>query len=205
VLDLAAGTGKLTARLVGRAGDVVAVEPLEGMRRRLTPAAPSALLLAGTAEAIPLRDGAVDVVTVGQAFHWFRAEEALAELHRVLRPGGGLALVWNKRDDRVPWVAELNAILDRHERDTPRFAKHLWADAFSPSAPFTPLELEEFAYSQPLHADGLVDRVVSISFIAALHPEERHAVVQQVRALIAGFEEPFELPHRTQLYTCRRR
>ena len=98
VLDLAAGTGKLTRQLVPLGARIVAVEPIDAMRAELERAVPAVEALAGTAEAIPLPDGSVDAVTCAQAFHWFRADEAVREIRRVLRPGGGLALLWNGRD-----------------------------------------------------------------------------------------------------------
>jgi len=102
VLDLAAGTGKLTRQLLTLGADVVAVEPGDEMRGVLVRVVSEAETLAGSAEAIPLPDAAVDAVTVGQAFHWFRTEEALGEIHRVLRPGGALALLWNEWDHQDP-------------------------------------------------------------------------------------------------------
>jgi SAM-dependent methyltransferase len=112
VVDLAAGTGKLTRMLVPTGATMVAVEPVEGMRRQLLKAVPEAIPVAATAEAMPLADASVDAVTVATAFHWFRGEDALAEIHRVLRPGGRLGLVVNSRDRSVEWVAGLSAILD---------------------------------------------------------------------------------------------
>ena len=119
VLDLAAGTGKLTALLVVTGSEVVAVEPVAEMRAVLEAALPGVRALPGTAEAIPLGSGTVDAVTVGQAFHWFRGDEALREIHRVLRPGGGLGLLWNDRDTSVPWVARLSELMEPHRRDAP--------------------------------------------------------------------------------------
>lgn len=113
VLDLGAGTGKLTRQLVALATDVVAVEPGDAMRAVLERVVPEARALAGSAERIPLPDASIDVVTVGQAFHWFRADEALAEMHRVLRPGGGYALLWNRWDDDDPLLHELNDLIER--------------------------------------------------------------------------------------------
>ncbi|TMM16368.1 MAG: endonuclease III, partial [Actinobacteria bacterium] len=116
VADLAAGTGKLTRLLAPTGADVIAVEPIAEMRAKIE----GARVLDGAAEAIPLADASVDAVTVAQAFHWFRAGEALVEIHRVLRPGGGLALVWNVRDERDPIHAAVSEILAPLERDTPR-------------------------------------------------------------------------------------
>ncbi len=104
VLDLAAGTGKLTVDLVARGARVVAVEPVVAMRERLLRDVAGIEVRDGTAEALPLEDASVDLVTVAQAFHWFDAPAALAEIRRVLRPGGGLALIWNVRDETVGWV-----------------------------------------------------------------------------------------------------
>jgi ubiquinone/menaquinone biosynthesis C-methylase UbiE len=110
-IDLAAGTGKLTEVLVAAGADVVAVEPLANMRAELERDLPSVRVLDGSAERIPLPDGSADAVLVGQAFHWFDGPAALAEIARVLVPGGVLGLVWNMRDDAVPWVAELTTVL----------------------------------------------------------------------------------------------
>ncbi|MCU1502912.1 MAG: methyltransferase, partial [Ilumatobacteraceae bacterium] len=115
VLDLAAGTGKLTRALVDRGCEVVAVEPLANMRAQLADVLPAVALLDGTAEAIPLPDASIDSVFVGQAFHWFDQPAALAEIHRVLRPGGGLGLIWNDEDrsQHEEWVALVSAV--KHE------------------------------------------------------------------------------------------
>ncbi len=102
MLDLAAGTGKLTRQLVALGANVIAVEPDAGMRATFARVVPGVEMLAGSAEAIPLADASVDAVFVGQAFHWFRAEAALAEMHRVLRPGGGFGLLWNTWHDDDP-------------------------------------------------------------------------------------------------------
>jgi len=111
VLDLAAGTGKLTRTIIAAGGNVTAVEPLDGMRAQLQAAYPDVPVHAGTAEQIPLDDESVDAVLVGQAFHWFDAGAALDEIARVLRPGGVLGLLWNIRDDSIGWVAELTGTL----------------------------------------------------------------------------------------------
>src|SRR6201994_3924951 len=112
VLDLGAGTGKLTRELAGRGLDVVAVEPLAGMRDELSRVLPGTPVLDGSAEHIPLPDGSVDAVLAAQAWHWVTPERAAPEVARVLVPGGTLGLVWNERDDAEPWVTELNRIVD---------------------------------------------------------------------------------------------
>ena len=119
VVDLAAGTGKFTRLLGPFAQRLVALEPLEGMWRHLHEGSPAVPVVASVAERIPLRNQSVDAVTVAQAFHWFRAEEALNEIRRVLRPGGRLGLVWNRRDESVAWVAALGRLLDATSRARP--------------------------------------------------------------------------------------
>ena len=205
VVDLAAGTGKFTRALLPFARRLVAFEPLEGMWRHLHAASPALPVAAATAERIPLRNQSVDAVTVAQAFHWFRAEEALAEIRRILRPGGRLGLVWNRRDQSVPWVAELGRLLDRYERDTPRFAKRLWSRAFDSNAPFTPLEERTFHYEQELDVAGLQDRVVSVSFVAALPGAEKVKVLDAVAQIASGLGERFALPYVTEVFCCSRR
>jgi ubiquinone/menaquinone biosynthesis C-methylase UbiE len=195
VLDLAAGTGKLTRPLVAAGLRVVAVEPVPEMRAALPGA------LEGTAEAIPLGDGSVDAVTVGQAFHWFDGDAALAEIARVLRPGGLLALVWNKRVDTDPLNRAIEELVAPYRGDTPGH-RGPWRAAFERTSAFTPLEEAGFEHPVVQDADSLEARVGSISFIAALDPAERAGVLERARA-IAGDGE-VTIPYRTEVLTCRR-
>ena len=205
VLDLAAGTGKLTALLVGTGADLIAVEPVAEMRAMLEAALPGVPALPGTAEAIPLESGSVDAVTVGQAFHWFRGDEALREIHRVLRPGGGLGLVWNVRDTSVPWVARLSELMEPHRGDAPAYRSGAWREAFERTALFGGLGHAEFGHVHRLPPEGVVARVASVSFIAALPVAERETVLAEVRDLLAtdpdtrGRDE-LELPYRTDVF-----
>jgi SAM-dependent methyltransferase len=194
VLDLAAGTGKLTRPLAAAGARVVAVEPIAEMRAAL-PADVRAL--AGTAEAIPLADAAVDAVTVGQAFHWFDGDAALAEIARVLRPGGVLALFWNRREESDPVNAAIEALVAPYRGDVPTHRGGAWRAAFERTPLFGPLEEREFRSEQELDADGLEARVGSISFIAALEPAERADVVRRARELAAG--GPVRVPYRTEV------
>jgi ubiquinone/menaquinone biosynthesis C-methylase UbiE len=195
VLDLAAGTGKLTRPLMAAGLRVVAVEPVAEMRAALPGA------LEGTAEAIPLGDGSVDAVTVGQAFHWFDGDAALAEIARVLRPGGLLAIVWNKRVDTDPLNRAIEELVAPYRGDTPGH-RGPWRAAFDRTSAFTPLEEAAFDHPVVQDADSLEARVGSISFIAALDPAERAGVLERARA-IAGDGE-VTIPYRTEVLTCRR-
>ena len=186
VVDLAAGTGKFTRLLVKTGARVIAVEPVAGMRRALHDALPQVEALEGTATSMPLGDGIAAAVLSAQAFHWFANEDALAEIARVLEPGGRLGLVWNVRDDRVPWVARIGAILDSLEADTPRHATGEWRRLF-PSRHFGPLHETVFSHAHTGDPeDVIIARVKSISFIAALPPDELARFETQVRAVIAG-------------------
>ena len=167
VLDLAAGTGKLTRLLVPSGANVIAIEPVREMRQELEQRVPGIVALAGTAERMPLTDGYVDAVTVGQAFHWFRQDEALREIQRVLRPGGGLALIWNARDERHPVQAALSELIDPLEGDAPRRKQRDWRSLLGDSGLFERCERALFEHEQVVDEQGLVERVVSISFIAA--------------------------------------
>ena len=180
VVDLAAGTGKLTRALCARGCEVVAVEPVAEMRAAI---APPARALEGTAEAIPLPDGCADAVTVAQAFHWFDGPRALAEIHRVLRPGGVLALIWNRRvmDDAIH--RRLEELLAPHRGGAPAHRDGRWRAAFDDSPCFGPLREETFVNEQVLDAAGLADRIGSISFVASLADDERGALLDAVRAL----------------------
>lgn len=179
VVDLGAGTGKLTRGLVALGHRVTAVEPLAEMRAELEAALPDVTALAGSAESIPLSDASADVVVCGQAFHWFDHASALPEIARVLRTGGGrLALVWNSRDDRDPWMARLSAIIGNEtvqERDV--------YPVLQSSGLFGPVEISEFAFEQVLDRDGLLDLVLSRSYCAKLPPVDREPVLEAVGAL----------------------
>lgn len=151
-----------------------------------------ALRLAGrksVKNAIPLPDASVDAVVCAQSFHWFATREALAEIHRVLKPSGKLGLVWNTRDAGVDWVAQLDQIVNRVEGDTPRYYTGAWKKVF-PFAGFGPLHEQHFSHGHTgSPEDVIVTRVRSSSFIAALPAEKRAAIDAQVQALIAATPE----------------
>jgi SAM-dependent methyltransferase len=186
VLDLGAGTGKFTRRLVATGAQVIAVEPVTEMLARLSAALPRVEALNGTATQIPLADASVDAVVCAQSFHWFATTESLREIHRVLKPGGRLGLVWNMRDARVPWVARLDAIVNRYEGDTPRYYTGAWKQAF-PCRGFGPFVERHFAQGHTGTPDDVIlNRVRSTSFIAALPDAVRAKVDAQLRALVEG-------------------
>jgi len=200
LVDLAAGTGKLTRLLVRSGADVIAVEPLAALRALIE----NARVLEGTAEAMPLPDASADAVTVAQAFHWFRAEEALAEIHRVLRPGGGVALVWNTRDERDPLHAAVSELLGPLEGDAPRRHKRDWGEVVDASGLFTPTERAAFDHEQLVDEDGFVERFTSISFVAAAPDDARAQVEARLRDLARETGAPIRLPYVTELYVAFR-
>jgi SAM-dependent methyltransferase len=198
VLDLGAGTGKLTRQLLETGAQVVAVEPGDAMRAELERAVPRAEALRGSAEEIPLPDDSVEAITVGQAFHWFRHDEALPEMHRVLKPGGGVALLWNTRDPDSPLVQEVGQVLEDVLKDrapTPDSSLQL-----VDSPLFGPVEERAFQFSQELDADGLAERVASISFVAAMPPERRKDVEERIRSVVRAEGGHIEFPYVTNVY-----
>lgn len=208
-VDLGAGTGKFTPNLLATGARVTAVEPIEAMRSELVRSLPEVVAVAGSATAIPLPDASADAVVCAQAFHWFDTPEALAEIHRVLKPGGALGLVWNERDDSVPWVAALTAIMAPFEGNTPRFASGRWRRLF-PAEGFSALEERRFPFAHRGPAEQvIVDRILSVSFIAALPPAQREQVAGQIRALIAATpdlagQDAVAFPYRTAAFWCRK-
>jgi len=208
VVDLGAGTGKFTTLLLRTGAQVTAIEPVAAMREQLSEKLPGAKVLSGTAQSMPLADQSVDALTCAQAFHWFANEQSLHEIHRVLRPGGHLGLVWNVRDERVDWVAEMGRIVERYEGSTPRFHAGLWRQAFS-GARFEPLRLRKFSYQHVGPPEQvIVARILSVSFIAALPAEQKQRVGEQLRELIATHPDlkgrnEIAVPYRTEAYsTC---
>jgi SAM-dependent methyltransferase len=180
VVDLAAGTGKLTRPLLATGAEVVAVEPVAEMRTAL-PA--GARALDGTAEDMPLNTGSADAVTVAQAFHWFDGDAALAEIHRVLRPGCSLALVWNRRRRDDPLNQAIEELIAPYRGHMSAMRTGAWRLAFEGTDLFGPLEERVFPNDQSLDADGFADRIASVNFIAKLDEQERAKVVQAARAL----------------------
>lgn len=185
IADVGAGTGKLTRELVGRGAEVVAVEPAAAMRAELERSLPGVEVLAGTAEALPLRDAVVDACVAAQAFHWFDAPRALPELHRVTRPGGGLGIVFNRRDLTTPEQAAVDELLAGDRGDTPTWANDDWLETLAGSPWFVPAELHRVPWVQHLDADGLRSRVRSVSFVATLTGAARQRVLDGVDAIFA--------------------
>jgi SAM-dependent methyltransferase len=209
VVDLGAGTGKFTTCLAATGAQVVAVEPVASMRERLAVRLPHVQIVDGTAEAIPLPSRSVDAVVAAQAFHWFDAKRAVAEISRILKPGGGLGLIWNVRDESVLWVRELTTLIDPHEGTVPRYRTLEWMSAFQNGDLLTPLQSREFPHVQHLTPTALLDRVASISFIAAMSEAARAQVLDQVRDLLQTEptlrgREQFEMPYQTHTYWCQK-
>lgn len=193
VLDLAAGTGKLTRQLVPFGARIVAVEPVDAMRAELERAVPGVEALAGTAEAIPLPEGSVDAVTCAQAFHWFRVEEAVAEIRRVLRQDGGLALFWNGRDLDDEKHGRLDELLAPHRQEFPSGSEH-WRTVLPP------LEHRTWHFAETLTLAEYIDRVASTSFVGAMASERRDAFLDEVRGALVPFDEPLALRYLTEVY-----
>ncbi len=209
IVDLGAGTGKFTRAMAGTGATVVPVDPTRAMRLVLHRLDPGAPVLAAVSERLPLRTGSVDGVVAGQAFHWFASSGTVDEIVRVLRPGGGIGLVWNTRDESLPWTAKLGALINAHETGTPKYKGTGWQRVFEGRPDLTPLEHRAFVHAQRLDVETLVDRVLSVSFIALLSPAEREELAAEVRTLIATDpatrDRPaLELPYRTDVYTTRR-
>ena len=182
VVELAAGTGKLTSALVADGHRVIAVEPADTMLARLVRQVPRATPVRAVAEKIPLADSCADAVVVAQAFHWFDTDVTLAEIARVLRPGGTLGLVWNYRDESVPWVRQLSSLLAAAERIEARQAEEL-IEKLEWSRLFAPPEYSGFRLWQKLDREGLLHLVASRSYVATLPQPERQDVLHQVGEL----------------------
>jgi SAM-dependent methyltransferase len=195
VLDLAAGTGKLTRALLAAGLDVVAVEPQAPLRERLAAIIGSERVRDGFAEAIPLPDASVDAVTVADGFHWFDQAQALAEIRRVLRPGGGLAVLATVPDwGGASWAHELGALIERMRPEHPGFDGPPWQEAVRQARGWTAPRQIRVTTSQPVDSRRIVDYVASMSFVAALPEAQRAECLAQVAALVSEGVTPAELP-----------
>ena len=203
-LDLGAGTGKLTRMLAEQGLQVTALDASPEMLARLRVAVPTARTLEAKAESMPLPPASVDAVTAAQAFHWFEATSTLTEIHRVLRPGGGVALVWNQRDESDPIQALLAELTDPPQRTTPRGWKLDVAGLIRESGLFGPVSSVEFRHVQPTTPDSLLDRLRSSSFVASLPSAQRLSAEQRLREGISRAGPVSHIALTTVVHLARR-
>jgi SAM-dependent methyltransferase len=202
VLDLAAGTGKLTRHLHAARAACIAAEPSASMREVFTRAVPGVPMVAATAEAIPLRRATMDVVVVAQAFHWFDPERALAEVARVLRHRGWLALVWNERDESDPMVAELVRI-SKWDLCQPYPVGRDFGLDIDASQRFGPVLRTKTDFIQWLDREAFVEQVASRSYVQVLPDDERKALLDQIAAFAATLAEPIAMPYINDLFCAQ--
>jgi SAM-dependent methyltransferase len=198
VLDLGAGTGIFTGQLVPFCAKITAIEPTPGMRDVLSERLPTVKVLDGRDTAIPVESASVDCVVVAQAFHWFDAPVALEEIHRVLVEGGRLGVLWNERDESVPWVADLGAAMR-----WPTHQPYRVGQDFTPvleSGPFVNIERRKFSHRQVLDHDGLFQRVLTTSYIAVMDESERALLMSDVKEVVDQLPDVVELPYVTDVY-----
>ncbi len=205
VLDVGAGTGKLTRQFASATALVLGIEPLAAMCAQYR-AVVEAPMARAVAEALPVRTGSVDAVLVAQAFHWFDFAPALAEMHRVLRPGGGLGLIWNMRDERHDWVARLGAIRRRYGEI--RYDTGEWRHPVESSPRFGELVARQYPHEHVLDPAGVVELMASRSFIAALPNDENRAVREERQLLLDHPEtrgqDRLVVPYRTDVYVTKK-
>jgi SAM-dependent methyltransferase len=203
LLELGAGTGKLTKMLMPSGAGIVAVEPVAAMRERLVESAPGVEVIDAVAEGLPLADASIDAAVAAQAFHWFDGPRALEELARVLVSGARLALVWNVRDERTSWVRAITELIEPHRGDAPSHRSMRWMDPFDETDAFERPERTSFAYEHHTTRDQMVDRVLSISFIAVLDQQTRADIAKRAHELAPGDDVVF--PYRTDVWLTARR
>ena len=202
VLDLGAGTGKLTRALATRGLEVFAVDPAPNMLAQLSAAIPEATVSVGPAEDIPLADASVDAIVVGQAWHWVDQSRAVPEVARVLRPGGTLGLIWNMRDERTAWVARLTEVM--HPAEGEVFAR----TGVIERGPFGELESANFEWSAELTRQDLLDLLRSRSYFITADETEQSSLVRGVNDLLdndpdVGGRDTWTMPYVTRAFRTR--
>jgi SAM-dependent methyltransferase len=210
VVELGAGTGKFTELIVHTGARITAIEPVPAMRAALERNCPTVRVLDGTAEAIPAEDSAFDAVIAAAAFHWFDGARALSEIHRVLRPEGALGLIWNARDEASDWSERLTEIFDRLAGEgAPRYRSGRWREALRQTELFGPLHHRLAYHVHHVTPEAFLDRVLSVSYVAAASEDERGRVRAEVDELIATDPElggdEIAIPYRTDVFWTRRR
>jgi SAM-dependent methyltransferase len=206
VVDIGAGTGKLTRQLVPYGLRLIAIEPVEEMAIQLRRAVAGVDVVSATAAKTTLASGTVDAVTAGQAFHWFADRQSLREIHRILRPWGRLGLVWNRRDARSRLWREVQRMVDPMYQGSPDHSTGEWRKQLEDSALFGPLESRAFPHQQSASPEQLVDRVLSLSFVASSPEPEQARLRQQVLELANSYQDRpgqrIALPYRTEVFAC---
>lgn len=205
VVDVGAGTGKLTRQLISTGATLLAVEPLAEMRRQFSAVLPQIPILSGAAESLPLKDQSVSALVSGQAWHWFDAKRAGVEAARVLMASGGVGLLWNEQDESVPWVADLARIRAGAAENTPSEKSQEWRASFDASQGWAPIECQKFRHVQRLSPNGLVQRVLTSSVFAVKTPAEQQAVAVEILSILNRYVETrdrdeVELPYVTEAY-----
>jgi ubiquinone/menaquinone biosynthesis C-methylase UbiE len=205
VVDIGAGTGKLSRMLVGTEAEVIAIEPVAAMREQFSRVLPRTKVLEGSAEQLPLPDASASAATAAQAFHWFANAAALAEIHRVLKPQGRLGLIWNNRDRSIGWARDAWALIERNEGNLPRYHRGNWKDAFNQYSGFRPLAEQSFAHAQRGDFKMFADRISSLSFVANMDDYDRARLIERIRELLETHPETrgkqlLEIPYRTDVY-----
>ncbi|MGH3354602.1 MAG: class I SAM-dependent methyltransferase [Nocardioidaceae bacterium] len=199
VLEVGAGTGKLTASLLAQGHLVVATDPTAQMLRPLRRNVAEAPAAQCISERLPFASSSFDVVVTGQAFHWFDSGQALPEIARVLRPGGVFALVWNIRDESVPWVRRLGRLMGSEELESP-------VEVLEASGLFDGVEHETFRHWQEIHRDSLMGLVESRSYVAEMGEDDRAALLEQVGQLYDDYGRGHDgmlLPYHCDAFRCR--
>jgi ubiquinone/menaquinone biosynthesis C-methylase UbiE len=209
VIDLGAGTGRFTERLIKTGAKVIAIEPIVEMLSILRQTCPGVDARQGTASEIPIDKNCVDAVFCAQSFHWFASKEALAEIRRVLKPGGVLGLIWNIRDETCDWVAALHRIIEPYQTGTPQFDSGEWRRVF-PASGFSDLNETSFDHVHSGEFQAVVvNRIMSVSFIASLPKAEREKINKEIQKVRKRFREfagkaDIRFPYRTLVAWSRK-